>query len=630
MVSRHLVVAALLASADALPLPTRALPTGTRLFLLDRDGCINRDVGAPGVVDVANLSLIPGSAGAVRRLRLSGPVAIVTNQSCRGKGLLSAEQLDEIHSQLRHLLAKTARGGRVGYEQWDALYICEDASSSPRKKPEPGMLLEACADFGCEPAEAVMIGDSWSDMVAARRAGCVGVLVLTGHGESLAAQLKQEGIDLPTTLSARSMSASPVLTEWASTRLPQETELINEALHAGHKVHVFRDLSQAVDELIRGSSSASTSEATQVTSTVTTSRVRSTQQPRMSLSHRAAPPSLRSRGVSLNAAAQTSSSSSRIYSLAGGATVLSWSACAAFALGTYKPHRIVHNLIGILQALTVVPMIWSAFTALGNARAADGDGRGTASEFARQLLLALAVSSVWSVTCVVFAPYFSSAVVRASSDPVRYPLCIAATASVAHLATAWLCLDGWKRRVASSNGDPRFMRTLVLRVLDSLWRLGPSSTSIPPARVDSTTGASSSRGSCSAVYRSLAVAFAVFTLGSIFAPFPIATLPSLLGKRLARAYGAWTWLATVCFVALKDAAERRTIEQRDEASYETTLRRGMSRFAYAHLFVSLIARPLLDKIDLYPAALACKPAVIASLLVFALAAWVGHDKHFLR
>ena len=62
---------------------------------------------------------------------------------------------------------------------------------------------------------------------------------------------------------------------------------------------------------------------------------------------------------------------------------------------------------------------------------------------------------------------------------------------------------------------------------------------------------------------------------------------------------------------------------------ETTLRRGMSRFAYAHLFVSLIARPLLDKIDLYPAALACKPAAIASLLVFALAAWVGHES-FLR
>ena len=65
-----------------------------KLWLLDRDGCINEDVGAPGVVCASDLRLIPGAAGAVRRLRLSAKVAIVTNQSARGKGLLSAEELD--------------------------------------------------------------------------------------------------------------------------------------------------------------------------------------------------------------------------------------------------------------------------------------------------------------------------------------------------------------------------------------------------------------------------------------------------------------------------------------------------------------------------------------------------------
>ena len=74
------------------------------------------------------------------------------------------------------------RGGRAGREQWDALYVCEAAGSGPRKKPQPGMLLEALRDFNCDPSEAVMLGDSWSDVVAAQRAGCVGVLVATGHG----------------------------------------------------------------------------------------------------------------------------------------------------------------------------------------------------------------------------------------------------------------------------------------------------------------------------------------------------------------------------------------------------------------------------------------------------------------
>jgi hypothetical protein len=99
----------------------------------------------------------------------------------------------------------------------------------------------------------------------------------------------------------------------------------------------------------------------------------------------------------------------------------------------------------------------------------------------------------------------------------------------------------------------------------------------------------------------------------------------LLGKRLARAYGAWTLLAAVCFAVLKDAAESRCVEPRDETTYETSLRRGIHRFAWSHLSV-FVLRPVLDKVDLYPAALACQPAALASLLVFALAVWATGDR----
>jgi len=227
-----------------------------KLWLLDRDGCINQDVGAPGVVRVDDLALIPGSAGAIRRLRLLGPVAIVTNQSCRGLGLLSTEGLQDIHKQLRHLLATTARGGRASREQWDAMYICEDAVNSPRKKPEPGLILEACKDFEVDPSEALMIGDSWSDVVAAQRAGCVGVLVATGHGESLSKALAKHGVDLPTTLTAEVFTAretaehdAPCLVEWIKGRSESEAALIWEAMQAAPAVRFYRDLAQAVDEL---------------------------------------------------------------------------------------------------------------------------------------------------------------------------------------------------------------------------------------------------------------------------------------------------------------------------------------------------------------------------------------------
>ena len=116
-----------------------------KLWLLDRDGCINADVGSPGVVRREDLHLIPGSAGAITRLRLFAPVAVVTNQSARGKGLLSAAGLDEIHERLRHLIASAARGGLASEDgsRWDGLYVCEDALPSSRKKPAAGMLLEA-------------------------------------------------------------------------------------------------------------------------------------------------------------------------------------------------------------------------------------------------------------------------------------------------------------------------------------------------------------------------------------------------------------------------------------------------------------------------------------------------------
>jgi D-glycero-D-manno-heptose 1,7-bisphosphate phosphatase len=239
-----------------------------KLVLLDRDGCINEDVGAPGVLRATDLRLIPGAAGAMRQLRPACKVAIVTNQSARGKGLLSADELDKIHEELRHQLASRARGGLVGREQWDALYVCEDAGSSPRKEPEAGLLCEALRDFGVDPGEAVMIGDSWSDVVAARRAGCAGVLLATGHGASLGSILKKQGVQLPITLildaegdtatdymrlqrsvvKASSGGATQAVEEWIQEQGEEQKALIWEALRK--EVRVYSDLSQAVDELM--------------------------------------------------------------------------------------------------------------------------------------------------------------------------------------------------------------------------------------------------------------------------------------------------------------------------------------------------------------------------------------------
>ena len=58
-----------------------------------------------------------------------------------------------------------------------------------------------------------MIGDSWPDVVAAQRAGCVGVLVATGRGAALGALLRQHGVSLPVTL--RSDAGDEASTDYA-------------------------------------------------------------------------------------------------------------------------------------------------------------------------------------------------------------------------------------------------------------------------------------------------------------------------------------------------------------------------------------------------------------------------------
>ena len=55
------------------------------------------------------------------------------------------------------------------------------------------------------------------------------------------------------------------------------------------------------------------------------------------------------------------------YALGGRGAMLAWSACALASLATYKPHRVVHNSIGVAQALTALPLLQSSTTCLAEA-----------------------------------------------------------------------------------------------------------------------------------------------------------------------------------------------------------------------------------------------------------------------
>jgi D-glycero-D-manno-heptose 1,7-bisphosphate phosphatase len=148
-----------------------------RFVLIDRDGTLN--VEKHYLSDPDQLELYPGAAAALKRLRQAGfGIAVLTNQSGIARGYFDMARLDQIHDRLRALLA--AEGVTL-----DGIYLCphgpdDDCSC---RKPLPGMVEQAVAEHGFDPAQGYMIGDKEVDVELGRAVGATTFLVRTGHGK---------------------------------------------------------------------------------------------------------------------------------------------------------------------------------------------------------------------------------------------------------------------------------------------------------------------------------------------------------------------------------------------------------------------------------------------------------------
>jgi histidinol-phosphate phosphatase family protein len=93
-------------------------------------------------------------------------IIVITNQRGVGKGITKSEDLDLIHKNMAIEIEKA--GGRI-----DAIYFCPDVDdSSPNRKPNPGMGLQAATDFkAIDLSKAIMIGNALSDMQFGRNLG---------------------------------------------------------------------------------------------------------------------------------------------------------------------------------------------------------------------------------------------------------------------------------------------------------------------------------------------------------------------------------------------------------------------------------------------------------------------------
>ena len=151
-------------------------PLRPTLFL-DRDGVLNEDLGY--VSRWEDFRFIPGAARAVREANRAGwLVIVVTNQSGIGRGYYSEAEMEALHARMAEALATD--DARI-----DAIYHCPHHPQAtleayrhpdpPLRKPNPGMLLQAIAEWPVDVHRSLMVGDKDADVEAARRAGVRGL-----------------------------------------------------------------------------------------------------------------------------------------------------------------------------------------------------------------------------------------------------------------------------------------------------------------------------------------------------------------------------------------------------------------------------------------------------------------------
>ncbi|MGI5239064.1 HAD-IIIA family hydrolase [Dactylosporangium sp. CA-139066] len=152
-------------------------------IFLDRDGTLNHKAPDGGYVTSPEaLRLLPGVGAAVARLNRAGVrVIVVTNQRGVARGLMSEETLASTHRRLQTMLAE--HGGSL-----DRIYSCpHELGVCGCRKPKAGLLLRAAGDDpSIDLADAVMVGDAESDVIAGIRAGTATVRLAGTPGSSIA------------------------------------------------------------------------------------------------------------------------------------------------------------------------------------------------------------------------------------------------------------------------------------------------------------------------------------------------------------------------------------------------------------------------------------------------------------
>ena len=162
---------------------------------LDRDGTLIHDVGYLSRVE--DLRWFPWSIDAIRLLNRAGfLVCVTTNQGGIGLGFYGPAVVHRVHAVMADQVEQG--GGRI-----DAFFFCphhpaavtaEFRSECDCRKPRPGMIRQAEAQFPIDLTRSFVVGDKMADVGLATGVGARGLLVKTGYGQT---ELERHGGEIP-------------------------------------------------------------------------------------------------------------------------------------------------------------------------------------------------------------------------------------------------------------------------------------------------------------------------------------------------------------------------------------------------------------------------------------------------
>jgi D-glycero-D-manno-heptose 1,7-bisphosphate phosphatase len=162
-----------ISTPDRLPI-TKQFLNSRKVIFLDRDGVINKKaLKADYVKNWEEFEFLPESIEAIRLLAKNGyEIFIITNQAGIARKLMSEEDLNVIHENMKHELSKhniSISGIYHCPHGWDDGCEC--------RKPKPGMFYQAAREHHVNLKKALFIGDDERDLQAGNAAGIKSVLV---------------------------------------------------------------------------------------------------------------------------------------------------------------------------------------------------------------------------------------------------------------------------------------------------------------------------------------------------------------------------------------------------------------------------------------------------------------------